>query len=210
MVIVKKETTGRVQLCGPCLCWHCSPLLAHLTRRHSRRERREAGLLTSWGTGVLFAPITIIEVPLDFTGVCKKQEGRGEEEAWTSLQPSGTSARWGRVEVGREDGCPAGKAVDSQRGGGEWQGWWMGGVVGTQSFLEGQDEMKHLLCSCTTKVPLTLPMPPAKKLSSAMHKACNSFLSNSVFHSCFHTRCCVHPTGCMICFHSVNPLWCVC
>lgn len=90
MLIVKKQTTGRVQLCGPCLCCHCSPLLAHLIHRHRRREPSEAGLLTSWGTGVLFAPIAIIEVPLDFTEVCKKLEGRREkqeeeeEEVWAS------------------------------------------------------------------------------------------------------------------------------
>lgn len=44
-------------------------------------------MLASWGTGVLFAPIAIIEVPLDFTEVCKKPEGRREnqeEEAWAS------------------------------------------------------------------------------------------------------------------------------
>lgn len=86
MLIVKKQTTDRVQLCGPSLRCHCSPLLAHLIRRHSGREQSEAGLLTSWGTGVLFAPIAIIEVPLDFTEVCKEVEGRREnqeeEEAW--------------------------------------------------------------------------------------------------------------------------------
>lgn len=87
MLIVKKQTIDRVQLCGPCLCCHCSPLLAHLIRRHSPREQSEAGLLTSWGTWVLFAPIAIIEVPLDFTEVCKKLGGleeKQEEEAWAS------------------------------------------------------------------------------------------------------------------------------
>lgn len=53
----------------------------------SSQEQSEAGLLTSWGTEILFAPIAIIEVPLDFTEVCKKLEGRREnqeEEAWAS------------------------------------------------------------------------------------------------------------------------------
>lgn len=83
MVIVKKYT-DRVQLCGPCLC-HCSPLLAHLKRWHSHRGQSKAGLLTCWGTGVLLALIAIIEVPLDFTEVCKRLGvQREEEEAWAS------------------------------------------------------------------------------------------------------------------------------
>lgn len=80
MVIVKKQTTDKVQLCGPCLCCHCSPLLVHSIRRHSRCGRSKAELLSSWGTGVLFSPIAIIEVPLDFTEVCKKLEGQREVE----------------------------------------------------------------------------------------------------------------------------------
>lgn len=51
------------------------------------RERGEAGPLTSWGTGVLFATIAIIGVPLDFTEVCKKLEGWREDKeagAWVS------------------------------------------------------------------------------------------------------------------------------
>lgn len=43
------------------------------------------------GAGVLFAPIAIIEVPLDFTEVCKEMGGRRdgaeveeEREAWAT------------------------------------------------------------------------------------------------------------------------------
>lgn len=62
--------------------WKSSTLwpMSVLIYRHSCCGQSKAGLLSSWGTGVLFAPIAIIEVPLDFTEVCKKLGGQREEE----------------------------------------------------------------------------------------------------------------------------------
>lgn len=85
MLIVDKQMNDTVQLCIPFQSCHCSPLFAHLIRREQSDGREGGGLLTSQGTGVLFALIAIIEVPLDFTDVCKKLGGRREgEEAWAS------------------------------------------------------------------------------------------------------------------------------
>lgn len=45
--IVKKQITDAVQLYCPCLWCPCSPLFAHLWRRHGQPDLSEAGLLNS-------------------------------------------------------------------------------------------------------------------------------------------------------------------
>lgn len=58
MLIVKKQTTDRVQLCCPCLCCHCSPLLVHFTRLAAAGENtaRRGGSLVGAHRSSLLHP----------------------------------------------------------------------------------------------------------------------------------------------------------